>query len=141
MHCEYVTLYQRCTDAVAGVSARDLAGRMGAYAATNRLPAALLLSRRFPRRRQRKPAGDVLLSLDRELPMIRKLLPLGIVIAIAAGQLILAASTDESDKHAPGNDLAAGAVVGHEVGHQHVGAGAATGALIGHHDKNTEKRQ
>jgi hypothetical protein len=72
--------------------------------------------------------------------MTRKLLPLGVVLAIAAGQPILAASTDEPDKHATGKGAEAGAVIGHEVGRRHAGAGAATGALIGHHEKNKAQK-
>lgn len=69
--------------------------------------------------------------------MIRmRLFPLGLAIAIAAGQPVLAASTDEPGKHDTGKGAAAGAVIGHEVGHGHAGAGAATGAIIGHHEKN-----
>jgi hypothetical protein len=107
----------------------------------------VLLSRTFPAFRQRKPTVGVLLSFDKEISMIRKrLIQLGLAVAFAVGQPVLAASTDEPGKHDTGKGAAAGAVIGHEVGHGHAGAGAATGALIGHHEKNkaeerAEKRQ
>jgi hypothetical protein len=96
---------------------------------------------------QREPTLGVLLSLDMEVSMIRKrLFPLGLVIAFAAGQPVLAASADQPGKHDTAKGAAAGAVIGHEVGHGHAAAGAATGALIGHHEKNkaeerADKRQ
>jgi hypothetical protein len=72
--------------------------------------------------------------------MIRQLLPLGIVIAIAAGQPMLVASPDEAGTLDTGKGVGAGAVIGHEVGHGQAGAGAATGALIGHHEKNKAQK-
>ena len=73
--------------------------------------------------------------------MIRKrLFSLGLAVAFAAGQPVLAASADQPGKHDTAKGAAAGAVVGHEVGHGHAGAGAATGALIGHHEKNKARK-
>jgi uncharacterized protein YcfJ len=76
----------------------------------------------------------------------KRFFALGLAIAFAAGQPVLAASTDQPGKHDTAKGAAAGALVGHEVGHGHAGAGAATGALIGHHEKNkaeerADKRQ
>jgi uncharacterized protein YcfJ len=74
--------------------------------------------------------------------MIRKhLFSLGLAIALAAGQPVFAASTDQPGKHDTAKGAAAGAVVGHEVGHGHAGAGAATGALIGHHEENKARKR
>jgi hypothetical protein len=74
--------------------------------------------------------------------MIRKrLFSLGLAIAFAAGQPVFAASTGQPGKHDTAKGAAAGAVVGHEVGHGHAGAGAATGALIGHHEENKARKR
>ena len=73
--------------------------------------------------------------------MIRKrLFPLALATAFAASHPVLAASKDQPGKHDTAKGAAAGAVVGHEVGHGHAGAGAATGALIGHHEKKKARK-
>ena len=85
----------------------------------------------------------------------KRLLPPGFAVAFAAGQPVLgragligsgfltgefpssqlfAASNDEPGKHGTAKRAAAGA--GHEIGHGRTGAEAASGALVGRHEKN-----
>lgn len=52
----------------------------------------------------------------------------------------LAAGNDQPGKHDTAKGAAAGALVGHEVGHGHALAGAAAGAAVGHHEKTKAQK-
>lgn len=51
-----------------------------------------------------------------------------------------AAGNDQPGKHDTAKGAAAGALVGHEVGHGHALAGAAAGAAVGHHEKTKAQK-
>lgn len=62
----------------------------------------------------------------------RLCIALGFGIALCAGSAAFATTTKHHDT---AKGAAAGAVVGHEMGHGHALAGAGVGAAVGHHEQ------
>ena len=66
---------------------------------------------------------------------ILRAVALAITIIVLAAAPAFSQTKPNPGKHDTAKGAAAGAVVGHEVGHGHALAGAGAGAAIGHHEK------